>query len=250
MRFSVCVPMFFRKLPFPEAIQKIAALGYDAAEIWNWRDLDLSMAWTACEEYGVELMGMCTANFELTDPAKRSAFLSGLEESCAAAHQLGVKRLITQSGPDTGARREYQHGSMLEGLRAAVPILEANDITLMLEPLNTLVDHKTTYLWSSIEGFELTRAVGSPRIKILYDIYHQQIMEGNLIQNITENLDCIEHLHAAGVPGRYELQSGETDYRAVLRAVQEAGYTGACGLEYKPLLPPEESLKKALGDYM
>ena len=69
-------------------------------------------------------------------------------------------------------------------------------------------------------------------------------MEGNIIPNITRNLDCIAHLHSAGHPGRHELQNGENDYKAIFAAVEKAGYTGACGLEYKPLLPPEESLRE------
>ena len=79
----------------------------------------------------------------------------------------------------------------------------------------------------------------------MYDIYHQQIMEGNIFPNITQNLDCIAHLHSAGHPGRHELQYGVSDYRVIFDAVDKAGYTGACGLEYGPLLDPEESLRIA-----
>ena len=88
-----------------------------------------------------------------------------------------------------------------------------------------------------------------PLVKMVFDIYHQQIMEGNIIPNITGNLDCIAHLHAAGHPGRNELQSGENDYNVIFAAVDRAGYTGACGLEYTPLMPPEESLAEALRRY-
>ena len=82
-------------------------------------------------------------------------------------------------------------------------------------------------------------------MRVVFDIYHQQIMEGNIIPNITNNLDCIAHLHAAGHPGRHELQFGESDYRNIFAAVDAADYSGACGLEYKPLLDPMESLRLA-----
>ena len=107
------------------------------------------------------------------------------------------------------------------------------------------VNHPGYYLWSSAEAFEIIRQVNHPNVKVVYDIYHQQVMEGNIILNILNNLDCIAHLHGAGHPGRNELQLGENDYRVILAAVDKAGYTGAMGLEYKPSLEPMESLKKA-----
>ena len=88
-------------------------------------------------------------------------------------------------------------------------------------------------------------------MKVVYDIYHQQVSEGNIIPNMTKNLDCIAHLHSAGHPGRHELQYGESDYHVILKAADDAGYKGACGLEYGPLLEPVESLKifrKLYGD--
>jgi TerC family integral membrane protein len=87
-------------------------------------------------------------------------------------------------------------------------------------------------------------AANHPLVKVVYDIYHQQVMEGNIIPNIIHNLDCIAHLHSAGHPGRNELQYGENDYHVIFSAVDKAGYTGCCGLEYNPLLEPEESLKE------
>ena len=188
---------------------------------------------------------MCTTEFRMTDPAFRKAWLEGLRESCAAARRAGVKRLITQVGQDTGAPREAQHESIAAALREARPILEDSGVTIMIEPLNTLVDHNGYYLWSSAEAFALIREVGHPLVKVVYDIYHQQVMEGNIIPSIVNNLDCIAHLHSAGHPGRHELQYGENDYKVIFAAVDKAGYRGACGLEYGPLMDAEESLREA-----
>lgn len=245
MRLCVPVPCFFGDMELSTAIQKVRALGFDAAETYEWRGQDLDAVKNACAETGVELLSMCTTEFRMTDPAFRKAWLEGLRESCAAARRAGVRRLITQVGQDTGAPREAQHESIAAALREARPILEDSGVTIMIEPLNTLVDHKGYYLWSSAEAFALIREVGHPLVKVVYDIYHQQVMEGNIIPSIVNNLDCIAHLHSAGHPGRHELQYGENDYEVIFAAVNKAGYRGACGLEYGPLMDAEESLREA-----
>ena len=244
MRFCVPLPCFFKKTDFAEALRKVAALGFDAVETYQWKDLDPDAVRAACAETGVEFLSMCTTEFRMTDPQYRSLWLDGLKESCIAAKTMGVGRLITQVGKDTGAERGFQHEAIVETLRQAKPILDTYGVTVMIEPLNVLVNHPGYYLVSSLEGFDIVREVDHPNVKVVYDIYHQQISEGNIIPNLTKNLDCIAHLHSAGHPGRHELQFGENDYHVILRAASDAGYTGACGLEYSPLLPAEESLKE------
>jgi hydroxypyruvate isomerase len=249
MKLCVPIPCFFGNLPFETAVKKTAALGYKYVEIYDWRQLDLASAKKALDDAGVTMLSMCTTDFRLTDPACRESWVQGIRDSCEAALVLGVRRLITQVGPDTGADRDVQHRSVVEGLKAGAPILEAAGVTVMIEPLNVKVDHPGYYLTSSAEAFAIVREAGSPNVKVVFDIYHQQISEGNIIPNILENLDCIAHLHAAGHPGRHELQFGENDYKTIFAAVDRAGYTGACGLEYGPLLEPEESLSIAKNLY-
>ena len=245
MRLCVSIPCFFKNTDFCEALKTVAELGYDAAETYDWKQLDLKAVKKTLKETGVSLLSMCTTEFRLNDPACRDLWLRGLRESCAAAAELGVKHLITQVGQDTGAPREEQHRSIVLGLTEGIPILEEYGVTVMIEPLNTYVNHPGYYLWRSSEAFEIVREVGHPLVKVIYDIYHQQVMEGNIIPSITKNLDCIAHLHGAGHPGRCELQLGESDYRNIIAAVERTGYTGALGLEYKPLLNPIESLRLA-----
>lgn len=245
MRLCVPIPCFFGDMDFSDAIRKVGELGFDAAETYNWKTLDLEAVKNACEESGVELLSLCTTEFRMTDPAFRKQWLDGLRESCVAANKVGASRLITQVGQDTGAPREEQHAVIVETLRQARPILEESGVTIMIEPLNTYVNHPGYYLWSSVEGFEIIREVDHPLVKVVYDIYHQQVMEGNIIPNVINNLDCIAHLHSAGHPGRNELQFGENDYNVIFKAIDKAGYTGCCGLEYRPLLDPIESLVKA-----
>ena len=245
MRLCVPIPCFFGKYDFCDAIKMVRELGYDCAETYKWQGLDLDKVRGTCEENGVELLSMCTTEFRMTTPENRKLWLEGLKESCAAAKKVGASRLITQVGQDTGAPREEQHASIVAALKEAKPILEDSGIIIMIEPLNTYVNHPGYYLWSSVEGFDIIREVDHPLVKVVYDIYHQQVMEGNIIPNVTKNLDCIAHLHSAGHPGRNELQFGENDYKVIFSAIDKAGYTGACGLEYRPLLDPIESLKEA-----
>ena len=129
----------------------------------------------------------------------------------------------------------------------AVHIAERADFTLLLEPLNTLVDHPGYYLDSSAEAVEIVRAVGSPHLKLLYDVYHMQIMEGNLLATIEKNLAWIGHFHAAGVPGRGELFGSELNYPVILAKIEALGYQGAFGLEYFPKLSDHgQSLRDTL----
>ena len=245
MRLCVPIPCFFRDVNFCDAIRKTAELGYDAIETYDWKELDLDEVRKTLDETGVELISICTTEFNLTDPQYRDSWIKGIKESCEAAKKLGVKNIITQVGNDTGASQEEQHRSIVDGLKAGAPILEEYGITVMIEPLNTYVDHRGYYLWSSAEAFEIIKEVNSPYVKVIYDIYHQQVMEGNIIPNITKNLYLIAHLHGAGHPGRHEMQYGESDYKNIIKAVDAAGYKGALGLEYSPLLDPIDSLTEA-----
>lgn len=242
MKFDVAIPCFF-KGDFCDALRTVKSLGFDAVETYRWQGLELDKVKNTLDETGVKLISICTTEFNLTDDSYSEKWLDGFEKSCAVAKMLGVEKMITQVGNDTGAPRELQHANIVNTLKKAKPILDTYGVTIMVEPLNTLVNHKGYYLWSAVEGFEIIREVNHPCVKLIYDIYHQQVSEGNIIPNILSNLDCIAHLHCAGHPGRCDLQYGENDYNVIFKAIDEAGYTGYCGLEYSPKGDPIESLK-------
>jgi hydroxypyruvate isomerase len=243
---SVCIDAV---LPGSDIVQKLRGLkstGVRAFEFWSWWDKDLVLLKEAMDETGLTLAAMCTKFVSLTDPARRGEYLNGLEESIAVAHKLGCKTLISQIGNDTGRARNLQHESIVEGLKASVPFLEKAGLSLVIEPLN-LIDHKGYYLWQSSEGFDIIREIASPRIRLLYDIYHQQVMEGNIVNTITANAGLIGHMHAAGLPGRGPLDKSELDYRFIFDALRKAGYAGYIGLEYFTTDgDPFAGIKKAL----
>ena len=245
-KISVCVDALYGGREFCQSLREISEAGARAYEFWSWWDKDLGEIKQAAQELGLTAAAFCTRFVSLVDPGRRPEYLKGLEESVVAAEYLGCGTLITQVGNDTGYGRERQRRSLVDGLKAAAPMLERAGITLAVEPLNTHVDHAGYFLSDSPEAFDIIGEVGSPNVKLLFDIYHQQITEGNIVGNITANIDKICHLHAAGVPGRHELANGELNYRYIFDAAEKAGYRGYAGLEYFPLGEPAKGIRKWL----
>ena len=230
---SVCIDAVFEGKSLDEACAAVARANIAAIEFWGWWDKDLDALTNAQNSNDLAISACCTKFISLVDPATRDAYLEGLRESIDAARQLGTRILISQVGDFRPVvSRDDQHACLVEGLRAAAPLLESADITLVIEPLNELVDHAGYYLVRSDEAFDIIDEVNSPNIKVVFDIYHQQISEGHLIHNVTSNIDKIGHFHAAGNPGRHELQRGEINYPQVFAAIGEANYEGYVGLEY------------------
>jgi len=250
MKLSVCLNSVTGNLSKVDAIQLSKKLGYTAVEFWEGANLtadEVAAIKNAATKAGITIA--CTGGGgDLVDPSKRPAFLENLRQSIANAKTLDAKGMIATTGQEMpGVSREAQHNSIVDGLKEAAKLLEGTGLTLNLEPLNTLVNHQGYYLDSSIEAFEIVRKVGSPNVKVLYDIYHQQITEGHLIANITANIDLIGHFHVAGNPGRGEPYFGEINYSEVFKAIDATGYTGYAGLEYWPVVDSmEDSLTKTL----
>lgn len=245
MYYSACIPALFRGASPQEALTTVAACSIPAFELWGWWDQPTDEFALAQRQTGLRCAAMCTRMIPLNDPAQRDAYVAGLRESIAVASRFGCRTLITQVGQEIpGVPRAAQHQSIVDGLRACVKILTEAGVTLVVEPLNTLVNHPGYYLSGSAEGFDIIREVDSPSVRLLYDVYHQQITEGNLLANITSNIDLIGHVHVAGVPGRHEpLTNCEIDYRVILAKLRELGYQGAVGLEYHPLLDVSTGLR-------
>jgi hydroxypyruvate isomerase len=139
-----------------------------------------------------------------------------------------------------------QQDNILNTLTLAADLAHKEGMSLLLEALNSTVDHPGYFLTSSTVGFDLVKKINSPHLKLLYDIYHMQIMEGNHIASIQKNIHLIGHFHSAGVPGRNEIYLGEVNYLPILKAIEDTGYNGYFGLEYWPSEPDEMSLKNSM----
>lgn len=247
MHLSVCIEAVFNGRDFIESMKTTKDTGIDAFEFWTWWDKDIGAISRQKEKLGLETAALCTKFISLTDPAQRQEYLIALRETITVTKQLQCKIIISQVGDEIpGVPRKDQHDRLVRGLRECAPMLEDHGVTLVFEPLNTTVNHPGYYLWSSDEAFEIQEEVGSRNVKVLYDIYHQQIMEGNLISRITANISKIGHFHTAGNPGRHELDKGELNYREIFKAIGQAGYTGYAGLEYFTAEDPIVGLKRAV----
>ena len=254
MKYSICIDAVFHAggtsaADSLEAMDKVKACGFRAFEFWNWAGRDMAAMKQKADALGLACATFVGKQANLTDPKERDAWLSGLKEAIPVAKKMGTNRLIATVGEDSGAVRSFQHRSIVSALKAALPVIEENNITLLLEPLNGRVDHKGTYLESSDEGFEILDEVGSANVKLLFDIYHQQITEGDIIRRMKSRVKDIGHVHSAGSPGRHELDTGELDYRKVFSALEEAGYEGYVGLEYFPIENGLSGLKR-MYDYL
>lgn len=243
---SVCVDAVFSGKSFDQACALVKQANITHIEFWGWWDKDIESLQSAQHKYGLTIAACCTKFISLVEPALRDDYLQGLQESIQVAQKLGIRILISQVGDFIeGIAQADQQQSLVNGLKAAAPLLEAADITLVIEPLNERVDHAGYFLIRSDQAFDIVKQVASPKIKVLFDIYHQQISEGNVIRNIVDNIDYIGHFHAAGNPGRNELQRGEINYPQVFSAIQNTNFIGHVGLEYWPI---EEQPVAALQD--
>lgn len=247
MQLSPCIEMLFREESIPERLRHVKQLGFGGFEFWSWENKDIDELIQVSTELDLTVTAFCTEFVSLVDAKKREEYVEGLKRSIDIARRIGCDKLITQTGPElTAIPREDQLLSLIDGLNACVSILETNRITLLVEPLNIIVDHKGYFLSRSAEAFDIIQAVNSPYVKILYDVYHQQITEGNLIPTIRQNINLIGHFHIADHPGRHEPGTGEINYHNVLKAIKDTGYNGWIGLEYRPSQDDGATLENVL----
>lgn len=265
MKYGVCLEMMFTDRPFLDRIAAAGRAGFRFAEMWF---MDMT-AWTsgmrtddpkapeqiraAARKAGVTITNAVIGSPDgglgggLTEPANRAQWLRRADDTLAYCAAAGIRAAIVCTGNRIKGRTDAQmRRSVLDGLKATVKLAERQGVSLLLEPLNDTIDHPHYFLTSSNEGAALCRQVGSPRLRLLFDCYHAQIMEGDLCGHIKKNLDAIGHIHAAGHPGRHELWLGETHYPFLVREIERLKYKGVFALEYMPTLESAQSLRRTV----
>ncbi len=249
-----CIDTLYTELPWEERFKAAKDDGFAAVEFWDYRNRDLDKTAEAAEKAGIRISGFNgDADYSLIDPAQKRQYLEALEKSMDAAKKLKAKSLTIHSnalGEGGLVVNSYPELSdtvklcaMYDCLGECAKLAEKNKISLNLEALNTTTDHVGNFLAHTQMSAELCRLIGSPRLKLLYDVYHMQLNEGSLIDNIKAYADQFGHVHVADAPGRHEPGTGEIQYKKVLRCLEETGYRGYIGYELFPLTDTKTAVK-------
>ena len=251
---SVMLWTVFNDLPFEQRLAKVAEAGYKNVELVGeyakWSDAEFESANAARKRLGIQFDATAGLKHGVGDPATRDAFLAELEHALGPMKTLDCPAMIVLSGNVVeGLSRKEQHQSCIDGLKRGVALLEGKQ--LAGEPMRLLLEcidpeeNPRYFLQSAAEAIEIVRAVNHPQVQFLYDLFHEQIAEGNLIEKIEKNLDVIGLIHVADVPGRHEPGTGEINYDSVYRKLADLKYQRAAAMEFKPLGDAVAALKKA-----
>jgi hydroxypyruvate isomerase len=234
----------FGDVPIRESLERIANIGFDTCDNFDWRDAELFAGYKVLlKEFDLGA-GVLVVNKKpdvnalgcsLVSPEDREGFLKELRLCIEAAKSVHCNRLEVLTGNCLpGVSRETQMDNCVATLQAAVPLLEANRMTAIVELLNSNVDHPGYFLNTVEDGVEIVQRTGSPHVKLLLDIYHVQVMQGNLIQRIRDSFQEVGQYHFADVPGRHQPGTGEINFRNVFRAIYDLKYDGFITAEYHP----------------
>lgn len=243
-KFAANVEMWWTGLPFLDRIRAAHALGFPAIEFWPFRGKDLAAIAALTQELGIEVAQFTAWGFVpgLNDPRNHERFVAEIEAACAVAKLLRCRKMTVVGGNDIAGRTQAEmHAAIVDGLRLAAKVAEREGVMLILEPMNIRVDHKGHCLYGSEPAVRICRAVGSPMVKINWDLYHCQISEGDLCGRLREGFDQLGYVQLADHPGRREPGTGEIHYPRVLRELHELGYRDFVGVECSPSRPEAEA---------
>ncbi len=246
-KFAVNLEAWFRKLKFIDRLRRSAEWGYPAVELWDWRSKNIDEINRVRKECKIEIAQFTAWGFTpgLNDPNNHPAFLKAVEEACHVAHKLECRKMCVVAGNDQpGMTQQQMHLNVIEGLKRAAPIVEKYKVMLILEPMNIRVDHKGHCLYGSEPGVKICRAVNSPYVKLLFDLYHNQITEGDLARHVKEGFDQLGYVQVADNPGRNEPGTGEVCYARVYKELYDLGYHDFVGLECWPKESDESAAKR------
>jgi hydroxypyruvate isomerase len=235
-----------KDVALPDLCTRAAAIGFDGIDLLYPDEWPIArQAGVQCSlGYAARRQGFIQNGFN--DPANHAMLLSELEAAIPLAAKAGVPNLIAMFGNRHGATQEEDMANCVSGLSKIVPLAEKHGVTICVELLNSRVDHMGYEGDHTAFGVDVIQAVGSLRVKLLYDIYHMQIMEGDVIRTIRNNIPWIAHFHTGGVPGRHEINaSQELNYRAVAEAIAGTGFPGYVAHEFIPLGDPFTAFTEA-----
>lgn len=254
MKVTACIETLFTELPWQERFKAAKEAGFDYIEFWSWTDKDLDEIKCLAEEAGIGISGFNgDADYSLVDPTHKEKYLEFLGKSLAAAQKIGAESVTIHSNALGDGGIVVNHYtelsdtvklcSMYDMLKEVAVMAEQTGITCNLEGLNITTDHVGNFLKNTQMAAEIIRLIGSPKVKILYDVYHMQLNEGSICDTLSKYIDTVGHIHIADAPGRHEPGTGEINYPNVIRHLRKLGYEGKIGCELFPEKDTETAVK-------
>jgi hydroxypyruvate isomerase len=254
--FSLSVMLWtvFTGLPFEERLAKVAEAGYSNIELVGeyskWSAADFDRANAARKRLGIQFDATAGLAHGIAEPASREALLAELSQALTPMETLGCPAMILLSGNVVpGQTRWAQHRSCVETLKRAAALVEGRmidgqPVRLLLECIDP-EENPRYFLTSAAEAIEVVRQVNHPQVQFLYDIFHEQIAEGNLIEKLDKHIDAIGLIHVADVPGRHEPGTGEINYANIFRKLAQLNYRRTVAMEFHPTGDPVATLRAA-----
>ena len=242
MKISVCIDMMFSHVDFYQKFEKVKNCGINTVEFWKWSNKDIDKILS--KNMDVSIFNLDSTDEALSYDLSRGIinagrvddFMKALKESTPIYKKLSAKAMIVLIGENA----PYSEENCLKCLKAAIPYLEENGINLIIEPLND-IDRKNYSMPYASPVLSLIKKLNSKNVKMLYDIYHQNMMGDFNIDEIKENIEYIGHFHVADAPGRHEPGTAKVDYVNIINAINALNYDGYIGLEYRATKPDEET---------
>lgn len=239
----------FQKLPFEQRLEKVAEAGYRNVELVGeyarWSEEDFRRANSRRRELGITFDTTAGLGHGVCDPGAREGFLADLREALKVMEKIECPSIIVMSGNVLpGISRKAQHQSCIDGLKRAAELVGGKNVKLLLENIDP-EENPRYYLTSVAEGFEIIEKVNHPQVRFLYDFFHEQISEGNLIEKLERNVDKVGLVHVADVPGRHEPGTGEINYINIFKKLAQLKYDRYAAMEFLPTGDPVESLRAA-----
>jgi hydroxypyruvate isomerase len=248
-QFSVMMWALNKRGSFEENLERVAQAGYRHVELvgefMRWSEADWTRILARMQALKITVDATSGVKAGFADPVGRDAFVAELKGFLPTVQRLGCGQIILLSGKRIdGAPPGVQRAASVETLKRAADILGAAGLTGVIEPIDRL-ENPSIYLDGVIEAFEIVRSVGSPKVKVLYDLYHEQRGMGNLIEKLEKNIEEVGLIHVADVPGRHEPGTGEINYGNVYKKLAELHYRGVIAMEFYPTGDVVETLRRA-----
>jgi hydroxypyruvate isomerase len=251
-RFSVMLWTLGKSASFDRCLEIVAAAGYQGVELvgefhqWSNDEMQRVMAKMRSLRLRFDMISGVKSGF--ADPAGTNALLAELEGQFKIARMLESPQVNLKSGPRIGTLSgAVQHAASVENLKRVAELAASADVQIVIEPIDP-IESPSMFMTSVSEGFDIVREVNSPHVRVLYDFYHEQRAQGNLIEKLEKNIDLVGLVHIADVPGRHEPGTGEIDYRNIYRKLAQLKYDKFITMEFYPSGNPIATLSKARMD--